>query len=490
MSECREFQLIPLDSGRSYWSAKRLKTNYTVFNEIMSNDLALQADELRHKVSLQRLSENPFLSGAQSQFPSLPLAFPQPSEESKVEGAVGYRHHLNPVAMPGSSSSSRLSQAIASPTLASPTMPTSPQQAPQVPVRSPHKSSLLQSNTPAIPSRQPRPMSDLSMISSTFTECETASIVTRQSVNEILSMADMSMYSGDDINIENINFDSYLQDVMQSNPPAMTKPSPIRKPSVDYMGSMSSVATVRENKVSLMVEEKPVCNNFDLDLDQICDDAMECVYDDVDVKYDDVDFKDVNDPPVPPVRKRGLSVDRTAEGLDKPLPTAPKNPSIITKISGISNKCLKEIEKEMEKKKQIEEQKQKEKELLEEQKRKEKEEKEKKKLEEKEKKRQEEEERKQKKKREEEEKKKKAEIESEKVNQSLFQRIFQRNQSKLDEEENKDCLDPPPPVPAHASSLTLAENSFNSPQENGVPSPLNFDEDMSDIDHLLSQVVS
>ena len=34
VSESREFELLPLDAGRSYFSAKRLKTNYTVFNQV------------------------------------------------------------------------------------------------------------------------------------------------------------------------------------------------------------------------------------------------------------------------------------------------------------------------------------------------------------------------------------------------------------------------------------------------------------------------
>ena len=425
----------------------RSQTNYTVFNQILSVDQALQSDDLRHKVPLQR-PEFAYNHSLQPQpLPALsnhnnPCQF-EP-DEIKMESPVMVRHQLNPVAMPGSLVSPRLSQSLMMPVSMPSNLPVSGfDHAPEVPVRSPHKSSLLQANIPSVPSRQPRPMSDMSIMSD-FTQCDdTASITTRQSVNEILSLADVPMCN--EINLDNLDLDFYFHDqtlIKQEVQPCTSststiKKEPSRKPSVDYMGSMSSVATVREIKSGSSVqpaEEPSSSTNIaqdDLEINQIYDDVMQCVYDDVDTKYDDVVMlDDSNEPPVPPMRKRGLSVDRGVQGVDKPLPTAPKNPSIITKISEKKNELLKEREKEQEKKKQIEEQRRKEKEILEEQKRKERDEKEKKRLEEKEKKRIEEEERKQRKKKEEEEKKSSKTIDSEadKVNQSLFQRLFQRNQ--------------------------------------------------------------
>ena len=432
---------------------------------------------------------------------------PRPFEpdEIKVESPTAggiMKQQLNPVAMPGSfGTSPRLSQNLMNPVLSMPSssLPSSSMgagisagnagAAPKVPVRSPHKSSLLQSNMPSVPSRQVRPVSDLSMMSD-FTQCDTASVTTRQSVNEILSLADVPMVN--DINLDNLDFDFYMQEPtlvkqeeQQQQPCSSTistiKQEPVRKPSVDYMGSLSSVATVRENKANSAVvqplEEPSSSTNLiddNLEINQIYDDVMQCVYDDVDTKYDDVEMLE---PPVPPMRKRGLSVDHGVQGIDKPLPVAPKNPSIITKLSEKKNELLKEREKELERKKLIEEQKRKEKEALEEQKRKEKEEKEKKRLEEKERKRLEEEEKKLKKKKEEEEKKssKNTESDADKVDQSLFQRLFQRNKSRLEEESNSSTgklgadysLDTPPPVPAHAS--TTSEQVLPSAGEQPPP---------------------
>ncbi|XP_040576306.1 uncharacterized protein [Lepeophtheirus salmonis] len=42
VSESRAFEFLPLDSGRGFWAAKRLKTNYNVFNSILSVDQGLR----------------------------------------------------------------------------------------------------------------------------------------------------------------------------------------------------------------------------------------------------------------------------------------------------------------------------------------------------------------------------------------------------------------------------------------------------------------
>merc|ERR1712158_83265 len=47
VSESRPFEFIPLDAGRAYWTAKRLKTNYSVFNQILTLDQAAQRQQLR-----------------------------------------------------------------------------------------------------------------------------------------------------------------------------------------------------------------------------------------------------------------------------------------------------------------------------------------------------------------------------------------------------------------------------------------------------------
>jgi len=532
VSESRPFEFIPLDAGRSYWSAKRLKTNYTVFNQILSVDQQLHQvgeEQLRHKQPSR-------ISGHEPAIVNIP-----PKEEGemdiKMEAGI-YRQQLNPVAMPGSGSI-RVSQLFTPPT-SSIAAQSAESLAPQVPIRSPHKSSLLQSGIPTLPNRQQqqqqqqlqqqqqqllhplqeRPVSDLSMLSD-FTQCDNTSIATRQSVNEILSMADVSVCSEEEnlenlTNLDNINIslDYYLQQQGLLSPEQPSSSSArqgigMRKEGPDYMGSLSSVTTVRENKAEQIIQpvQEPTSSTntdtlpsstnsgqVDSGLEAIYDDNQG-LYDDVDMKYDDVQIMDL-EPPVPPVRKRGLSVDRgAAEGLDKPLPNAPKHPSIIAKLSEKKNELLKEREKEAEKKKQLEEQKRKEKELLEEQKKKEKEEREKKKNEERERKRLEEEERKIKRKKEEEEKRQKAnEIESEKGNQSLFQRLFQRNQSRFDDGSATDdvMLDTPPPVPAHAANpldQALSSSGGEVSQGEVTSSPINnsFDPDISEIVQHMSQ---
>merc|ERR1712183_1080011 len=97
---------------------------------------------------------------------------------------------------------------------------------------------------------------------------------------------------------------------------------------------------------------------LDLDIGQIYDDVMQCVYDDVEILADQ--------PPVPPLRKKDVSIE--PPDIDKPLPAAPRN-NILTKITEKKNELMTAREKELEKKK-------KEKEELEEQRRKEREEKE------------------------------------------------------------------------------------------------------------------
>ena len=108
-------------------------------------------------------------------------------------------------------------------------------------------------------------------------------------------------------------------------------------------------------------------------------------------------------------RQRETNIDADIAELDKPLPAAPRN-NILTKLTEKKNEMMTVREREMERKKR-------EREELEEQKRKEREEKEKKKKEEREAKKREEEE-------------KKAKLDEQKIKSSLFQRLFQRSQSR------------------------------------------------------------
>ena len=458
LSESRTFEFIPLDAGRAYWSAKRLKTNYSVFNQILSLDQATRNGEqalgpdLKHKTPLSRA---PVMAGM--------FGGAEAGEDTPP------RQLLRPVAMPGGSLLPPPSQPVASSVQETPGPP------PQVPMRSPLRSSLLTGVYDPIPHK--RPVSDLSIMSdfSALTGGDNISIATRQSVNEILSLADGSIYSEDALNLDSISVNSMVNvpgtGQVKEEPRDGSEPVSHRESLRQHMGSLTSVATVRE-----MMAEQPVTTQnlvqpteepsstscttplpMDIteDLGQIYDDVMQCVYDDVDIKYDDlIQLGDAGEAPVPPPRLRSSSVDH---GLEKPLPGVPRN-KIISRLEEKKNEIISSREKEAEKKKQLEEQKRKERETLEEQKRLEREERERKKQEEKEKKRLEEEQKKAQKKKDEDEKKAKkaAELEDEaKLKQSLFQRLFARSQSRTEQElEAGDASLPdpvaPPPIPPHA----------------------------------------
>jgi flagellar biosynthesis GTPase FlhF len=428
-----------------------------VFNQILSLDQATRqggdaavAVDLKHKTPLSRA---PVMAGM----------FAAPGGE----GEEPARQLLRPVAMPGGP--------------ALPTFPSTgmnaeaPGPPPQVPVRSPLRSSLLTGVYDPLPHH--RPISDLSLISdfSTTTGGDTASVMTRQSVNEILSLAEGSIYSEDGLNLDSISVNSMLNvagagmlEVKQEPPEveAMGPRNSVRHP----LGSLTSVATVKEvllqpaaqgSQQSLgMVQPEqdpsstsattPLPMDITEDLGQIYDDVMQCVYDDVDVKYDDLALDEPGEAPVPPPRMRSGSTDH---GLEKPLPGVPRN-KIISKLEEKKNELTLLRSKEAEKRRQIEEQRRKEREVVEEQKRLEREEKEKRKQEEREKKRLEEEQKKAQKKKEEDEKKAKkvAEMEDEaKMKQSLFQRLFARSQSRTEQEEADSTVEAggPPPVPPH-----------------------------------------
>jgi len=485
VSESRPFEFIPLDAGRAYWSAKRLKTNYSVFNQILSLDQAAQRQqgdtvpaELKHKTPLARA---PVMAGVFS-----------------GEGAeeAPQRQQLKPVAMPGGGIPAASALPIATPSLATVETPMvqdpPPGPPPQVPVRSPMRSSILTGVYDPMPAPH-RPISDLSIMSdfSTLTGGgDNISIATRQSVNEILSLAEGSVFSdADTINLDSISVNSMLNmpgaGMVKEEPVEQVAPNGggFRESLRHPMGSLTSVATVKEilpepaaaasslppggqmvqpvqDPTSSTNTTTPLPMDITEDLGQIYDDVMQCVYDDVDVKYDDlVQLGDASEAPVPPPRLRLSSVDA---GVEKPLPGVPRN-KIISKIEEKKNEIILQREKEAEKKRQLEDQKRKEREALEEQKRLEREEKERKKLEEKEKKRQEEEQKKAAKKREEEEKKAKLEDEA-KLKQSLFQRLFQRSQSRTEQEEADSTVDNhnlPPPIPPHAKPASTNSASLS-----------------------------
>merc|ERR1711976_139820 len=243
-------------------------------------------------------------------------------------------------------------------------------------------------------------MGDMSLLSdmSSLTQADNISLATRQSVNEILSLADVSVFSGDTINLDNISVNTLLNNPLGMQPSSNNtsfglQPSNMQSNNMDIklepklepqdnvtnsntnlssaaatnLGSMTSVSTVKENQgqvshqntsMSPMDVTDITVDSFNDamdtlgdDIGQIYDDVMQCVYDDVDIKYDDVTLL-LDQPPVPPQRKQketNIDADIIPD-IDKPLPAAPKN-NILTKLTEKKNEMIIAREKELEEKK-------------------------------------------------------------------------------------------------------------------------------------------
>ena len=177
-----------------------------------------------------------------------------------------------------------------------------------------------------------RPASDLSLMSdfSSLTQCDNLSLATRQSVNDILSLADVSVYSGDTLGLDTASVTTLLmQPPAQPQAGLEVKEEPLEAATLlgsasAGLGSLTSVATVKENKPQQQQQQQQqaapasfapmdvselespgtaALDTLDLDIGQIYDDVMQCVYDDVDIKYDDVTMLlTAEQPPVPPTR--------------------------------------------------------------------------------------------------------------------------------------------------------------------------------------------
>ena len=129
-----------------------------------------------------------------------------------------------------------------------------------------------------------RPSSDLSIMSDfsslTSLQPDNASIITRQSVNEILSMADISVYSGE---LDNLSVNTLLQ-----SPLGLT--GDMKVEAGDTAGSKDSPSSQIFSPTEISEQNTNTMEGLDLDIGQIHDDVMQCVYDDVNIKYDDVEI--------------------------------------------------------------------------------------------------------------------------------------------------------------------------------------------------------
>ncbi|TRY78048.1 hypothetical protein TCAL_06620 [Tigriopus californicus] len=459
VSESRNFEFLPLDSGRSFWANKRLKTNYNIFNSILTasgggtkiNEVMASQEELKRKIRAPHqgaASSMAIVTTTQSLDPStMTSSFPPPPASAR-----NY-HTLSMV--PHSSL-------------------TPQQQTENAQLLAVDTSMGLANTNSASPNRPLSQISDASTATN-------ATDATKQSVNEILSLAG----DQEDISVYSMNLNDALESGGDMSFSALMKmdqakldnltaiqPNPRQPVTSTVMGSMTSVATVRENKSpSEGLQPKPDVAvepgvNLDetvMDVDALYDDVMQCVYDDVDTKYDCVDFSGA--PPQIPTRQRKMSVEVeliTPTSPEKPLPGTPsKMPTLITKLT-------KKDADAIQRKKDLEEQKKREKAEKEAEKQRVKEEKEKQRQREKEEK-----EKEKQRKVEEAEKKKKEEAEKKKKKNTKNE----EEKKKLDS-ENANTAKP---------NLTLMDNLNDNSMDslNGNNSIEPTEEDLTEIQNFL-----
>ncbi len=381
VSEPRPFDFLPLDSGRGFWTAKRLKTNYNVFNNILATDSRMMvatnsSPDQQHQLKRKSRVMQPQATAGEA------------TDEAGIGGisvAVAGAANLSgtaagvTVASPSAvmSSPTLVRQQLPNGTGATNSVMVSSYPPPPPPVRNFNTMSLTpHSNNPLL-ARPHSSVSDCSIASSTATDA-----TGKHSVNEILSLAggeekeDISVYSVD-LNEAlaspdgALSFNSLMKmgnpgEPSQNNSSVeeVKKTVPARKDPV--MGSVTSVATIKENKKSATITHDL---GESMDVDALYDDVMQCVYDDVDTKYDLIDHVDENPPPLPPARTSTRTDDVPHEAPElpspeKPLPGTPsKLPTLLAKISGKSGEATLSRKKKEEKAKQEKKKKQEEKDV-------------------------------------------------------------------------------------------------------------------------------
>ena len=85
VSDPRPFQFTPIDGGRSFWAAKRMKTNYSLFNAILTTDRT--NEELKRKIPMAASMS----ASAAGSITVSPLASP---DSSTAAGSHGILHHV------------------------------------------------------------------------------------------------------------------------------------------------------------------------------------------------------------------------------------------------------------------------------------------------------------------------------------------------------------------------------------------------------------
>lgn len=439
VSDSRPFQLTPIDGGRGFWAAKRLKTNYTIFNNILSADPLRNnnnhmigvatgiapAEEPRRKLAGHKLSS--------------PLMSP--------DSSTHHHHHVAAVPLP--TQPIQLVHASTFPTPPPPirnfatstiTCPTPDLPPPPTPLPTAHNNNNdMLRIPPKAANMDLRPLSEVSVTDSAST--------TRQSVNEILSLASLegenkSIFTLDTVAVPDQPVENVSVQTLMAKPDQQKQVElqlALKNPVVELTGKSADMLLVVKNEEQSTDKHD---NPMEIDVQALYDDVMQCVYDDVDTKYDGMDFTTNEEPPVPPARKKmppttvTNTVPPTPVVVDeeplKPLPDTPsKMPALIGKLA--EKKLAKDKDKDNKKKEQDE--------LKKKEKAKEKEEKEKLKNE--------------KKRKQEEEKKAKRSSEITDENKSIFQRLFHRSKSleqaaaAVKEELSDPTAVGAPPIPPH-----------------------------------------
>ncbi len=335
-SDPRAFDFLPLDSGRGFWTAKRLKTNYSVFSSILTADQQrMLRDNKQPEEQLKRKSRvlQPAAVAATTATPETTMvsSFPPPPPPARNFHSLSLVPHVT------STNNSALTSTATSPEGA-----TLLQQQQQLQLLQLQRQRQLQQQQQLL---QQRPLSMLSDTSSVVTVATDASSG-KQSLNDVLSLAgreeNMSVYSVDLSGAGDMTFQALMKmepDQSSVDPVAVMKPA----------ASVTSVDTIKENIIKQEKETTPVNadnNNMDVDVNTLYDDVMQCVYDDVAADAS----ANTTEPPAPPARVASVLLSTPTEtssssstsqetilltSPDKPLPETPsKLPTILQSMMG------------------------------------------------------------------------------------------------------------------------------------------------------------
>ena len=283
LSESRPFELTPINGGRGFWASKRLKTNYSLFNNLLTSDnnngfavvsssgIAIQSDEPKRKI-------------------------PGPASSPMVSPDSTIHHVVVPAPPTTSTGAGQITQPIQ--LVHASTFPPPPS-----PIKGLVAASTLTCTTPDLPP-PPTPLLE-----------EQVKLPPKSANMNLRPISDAHKY----------------QDMVEVTAPILVSSRPASKAAEAFAPVQAAI-----NAMDVDEENKHDVTNLDTD---VYDEVIPGVYDEVDTKYDVMDFNGLNQPPAPPIRKRlPTNIVNTVpptpiEEPNKALPPTPsKRPSLISKF--------------------------------------------------------------------------------------------------------------------------------------------------------------